>query len=322
MSQFRSRVPFQVEEKPSPPPLSGPHLPSSPSFVGGKAGTTEAFEFSPIASASNPVRVPTGQLSTTKTPTGQLLPTPYQPTTGQMYVLTGPLTDGLVLPQNRQAVVIPGSKKKRQNTTVQRQPLPARVRFSIVAIMLFCFFISTLVSFSPVGTGQKTTPFSGSIAEWLQRQQNWNTIGNSGVPVRTNQEKPPANVPDGDYVAMARAAARAAGIPEEYFVKQIDAETGFNPNAMSPVGAMGIAQFMPDTAASLGIDPWNPEQALYAAARMMSSLYKTYGDYAKALAAYNYGSGNLQTVLNACGSGWMGCLPGETRAYIYKIMGI
>ncbi|TMD45283.1 MAG: lytic transglycosylase domain-containing protein, partial [Chloroflexi bacterium] len=101
-------------------------------------------------------------------------------------------------------------------------------------------------------------------------------------------------------------------------------ESGFNPKAVSPAGAVGIAQFLPGTAAGLGVNPWDPIQALRGAAQLMASYARNYGgDYAKALAAYNGGSGTVQYAVNACGAAnWMNCLPYETRHYIYVIMGI
>jgi len=104
---------------------------------------------------------------------------------------------------------------------------------------------------------------------------------------------------------------------------QINLESGFNPNAISGTGAEGIAQFMPATARGLGINPWDPIQALRAAANLMSSYNKQYGgNYAMALAAYNGGSGTVQNAINACGSNWMNCLPAQSRNYIHVIMGI
>jgi soluble lytic murein transglycosylase-like protein len=54
----------------------------------------------------------------------------------------------------------------------------------------------------------------------------------------------------------------------------------------------------------------------------MSGYYKQYGDYAKALAAYNAGSGTVDYAIKAGGANWMSFLPAETRNYIFKIMGI
>ncbi len=124
-----------------------------------------------------------------------------------------------------------------------------------------------------------------------------------------------------DYPTVAREDAQTAGISPALFVRQINEESGFNPNAVSPAGAIGIAQFMPRTAAGLGINPWNPYSALQGAARLMASYVKRYGgDYAKALAAYNAGSGRVAYALSRCGVQWRACLPLETQRYIRIIM--
>jgi len=123
------------------------------------------------------------------------------------------------------------------------------------------------------------------------------------------------------YIALAQEDARASGIPADLFVRQINQESGFNPTDLSPAGAEGIAQFMPDTAAGLGIDPWNPVDALQGAAQLMSHYQHQYdGDYAKALAAYNGGSGTLQYCLTTYGSQWFSCESAQTQAYIQKII--
>jgi len=130
-------------------------------------------------------------------------------------------------------------------------------------------------------------------------------------------------LPKSQYVAIAQQDAIAVGISPDYFVRQINNESGFNPNADSPAGAVGIAQFLPGTAAGLGINPWDPIQALREAAQLMANYAHQYGgDYAKALAAYNGGTGTVQNAVNNCGANWLNCLPGETRHYIYVIMGI
>src|SRR6266478_3057223 len=120
----------------------------------------------------------------------------------------------------------------------------------------------------------------------------------------------------------AIAAARRAGIDPNIFVRQIQQESGFNPNAVSPAGAQGIAQFMPSTAAGLGINPWNPVQALNAAAQYMANSLRAYGgDYAKALAAYNAGGGTVNYAIARGGRNWQAYLPTETQNYIKVILG-
>jgi hypothetical protein len=138
------------------------------------------------------------------------------------------------------------------------------------------------------------------------------------------------------YVLTAWNDAQSVSIPPGSFVRQIQTESGFNPRATSPAGAIGIAQFMPGTAAGLPnpftgqgtLDPWNPDQALLAAAQMMAGYMQHYqGDYAKALAAYNGGRGQVtwaeQRAADAGeGDQWMNYLSPESRHYIQTILGL
>jgi soluble lytic murein transglycosylase-like protein len=123
------------------------------------------------------------------------------------------------------------------------------------------------------------------------------------------------------YINLARADAVAAGIDADCFQRQINQESGFNPGALGADGEVGIAQFMPSTAAGLGIDPADPVQALKGAAQLMGRFYRKYGDYSMALAAYNAGSGTLAGVVRRCGGSWRSCLPRGTQAYIRIVMG-
>jgi len=89
---------------------------------------------------------------------------------------------------------------------------------------------------------------------------------------------------------MARQAARKAGVPERLFLSMIEHESGWNPAALSSAGAVGLAQFMPGTAAGLGIDPSNPKQALFAGAQYLADKKGEFGNWRDALRAYNFGS--------------------------------
>lgn len=124
------------------------------------------------------------------------------------------------------------------------------------------------------------------------------------------------------YVVLARQDAFYAGISPDIFVRQINQESGFNPYAISPAGAIGIAQFMPGTAAELGINPRDPVAALRGAARLMAQYIHQYGgDYAKALAAYNAGPGTVAFAVYLGGWNWRAYLPYETQNYIRIILG-
>jgi soluble lytic murein transglycosylase-like protein len=125
-----------------------------------------------------------------------------------------------------------------------------------------------------------------------------------------------------DYVALARQDAIEVGIDPNVFVRQINQESRFNPQAVGLDGEIGIAQFLPSTAASLGIDPHDPAASLKAAARLMASSVRAYGgDYAKALAVYSCGEGCVDQAIQQCGSWWLSCVPEVTQAYIHIILG-
>jgi soluble lytic murein transglycosylase-like protein len=97
---------------------------------------------------------------------------------------------------------------------------------------------------------------------------------------------------------------------------QLMAESNFNPFAISPDGAEGIAQFMPATAASYGLqDPFDPVEAIDAQAHLMSDLIRQFGSPELALAAYNAGPAPVE----ACS-----CVPAipETSAYVTRIMAL
>jgi soluble lytic murein transglycosylase-like protein len=123
------------------------------------------------------------------------------------------------------------------------------------------------------------------------------------------------------YWDIAWQAATYYGISPYLFERQINQESGFNPWALSPAGAEGIAQFMPATAASMGVNPWDPVSALWGAARLMAQLNNQFGNYAMALAAYNAGPGAVQYAINAGGNNWYYYLPYETQNYVSVIMG-
>lgn len=125
-----------------------------------------------------------------------------------------------------------------------------------------------------------------------------------------------------DYQSSARTYATQAGIDPTIFVNQIQQESGFNPRATSPAGAQGIAQFMPATAASMGVNPWDVLGALKGAAYLDSANLQKYGgDYPKMLAAYNAGGGTVDGAVARYGNNWLSHMPSETQQYISKIMG-
>ena len=141
--------------------------------------------------------------------------------------------------------------------------------------------------------------------------------GGSGEPAAT----PP---PSGNmYQDAAVAAAQKYGIDPNTFLKQIRQESGFNPKAVSPAGALGIAQIMPATARGWGVDPMDPMAALDAAARAMKQYTDAYGPVG-ALIAYNAGPGRANIWQEG---GWEALAPvlgkdiSQTRQYVASITG-
>jgi soluble lytic murein transglycosylase-like protein len=104
----------------------------------------------------------------------------------------------------------------------------------------------------------------------------------------------PVSIPS-QYVSQVDAAAKALGIPVDVVGTQLDTESSWNPNAVSPTGAEGLAQFEPGTWTEYGHgSPFDPTSAFAAYTAYMGALLSQYrGDLRKALAAYNAGGGNL-----------------------------
>jgi soluble lytic murein transglycosylase-like protein len=97
-----------------------------------------------------------------------------------------------------------------------------------------------------------------------------------------------------DQAGIDRLADRIAlkeGVSPALVKSMINAESGYDPDAVSSKGAMGLMQLMPDTAEEYGVaDPFSPEQNITGGVKMLKKLMNTYqGDYKKAIAAYNAG---------------------------------
>jgi len=116
---------------------------------------------------------------------------------------------------------------------------------------------------------------------------------------------------------LMQQQAEVRGLPPMPFVSLIWRESRFNPNAVSPKGAQGIAQFMPGTASDRGLgDPFEPKSAIVHSASLLADLNKEFGNFGLAAAAYNAGEERVR--------GWLAgdrTLPGETRAYVIFVTG-
>ena len=120
-----------------------------------------------------------------------------------------------------------------------------------------------------------------------------------------------------DVCTRIENAALKRGLPPGFFARLLWQESRFNPNAVSPKGAQGIAQFMPGTAAMRGLeDPFDPTTAIPASAHYLSDLRAEFGNLGLAAAAYNAGENRVRKWRAGRGG-----LPLETRDFVNIITG-
>jgi Transglycosylase SLT domain len=116
---------------------------------------------------------------------------------------------------------------------------------------------------------------------------------------------------------MIEEAASGEALPFEFLARLIWQESKFNPQAVSPAGAQGIAQFMPKTATGRGLsNPFEPAAALHESAEFLRELLDRFGNLGLAAAAYNAGPKRVQDWLAK-----RGVLPRETQQYVHIITG-
>jgi hypothetical protein len=120
-----------------------------------------------------------------------------------------------------------------------------------------------------------------------------------------------------DFCPVVEQEAQKNGLPIEFFTRLIWKESRFDPDAISPAGAQGVAQFMPNTASSRGLlNPFEPIEALRESASYLHELVQSFGNLGLAAAAYNAGPGRLAHWLAGQGD-----LPPETVDYVLAVTG-
>jgi hypothetical protein len=120
-----------------------------------------------------------------------------------------------------------------------------------------------------------------------------------------------------DVCRTIEAVAREAALDPGFFARLIWKESLFDAGAVSPKGAQGIAQFIPETAKRRGLmDAFNPAEALRASARYLAELSRDHGNIGLAAAAYNGGEARVERFVARTGG-----LAAETRAYVQAITG-
>lgn len=116
---------------------------------------------------------------------------------------------------------------------------------------------------------------------------------------------------------IVEASAKAEALPVNFLTRLIWRESAFQPRAVSPAGAMGVAQFMPGTASERGLaDPFDPATAIPASAKLLAELAQRFGNLGLAAAGYNAGPNAVSDWL--AGKGYV---PIETQDYVLAITG-
>ncbi len=117
----------------------------------------------------------------------------------------------------------------------------------------------------------------------------------------------------GAYQSLFSAAGARYGISPNVLAAVAQVESSDNPQAVSGAGAEGLMQLMPGTAESLGVDPFDPAQAVDGGARLLAQDLQQFGSVPLALAAYNAGAGAVQQA---------GGIPNypETQAYVQNVL--
>lgn len=121
--------------------------------------------------------------------------------------------------------------------------------------------------------------------------------------------------PPNDILSIMEQASQTYDVPLDLIKAVAYHESRYNPTAESKAGAIGVMQLMPINWKPYGItDPKDPYQNIMAGVKMLSKLYNKYNEWEKALAAYNWGPGNVNKTPNR--DHW----PKATKTYIQRVM--
>lgn len=142
------------------------------------------------------------------------------------------------------------------------------------------------------------------------------TAQNTATKITSSLWQPPKAAEP--YLKEIYATEVNWGLPHKLLARLLYQESRFNPDIISgkkksSAGAIGIAQFMPATAKGFGLDPTDPIASIRTAGKYLAQLYKRFGNWTEALAAYNWGQGNVATK-------GIAKAPLETRNYYAQIL--
>ena len=189
------------------------------------------------------------------------------------------------------------------------------MRTTAVVAILLLGISSAWPAVSPVQP-MEPSPVTATLAPSVASAPSSQASPAPGVPAATEAGSTPAPGLEGVCNTLV-ASAQDNDLPVSFFANLIWQESRLRDNAVSPKGAVGIAQLMPKVAAKSGVEnPFDPSQALPASAKLLRTLFDRFGNLGYAAAAYNAGTRRILDWLERGRS-----LPRETRGYVMNITG-
>ncbi len=164
--------------------------------------------------------------------------------------------------------------------------------------------IGQIQSMATHASGGSGPTFEAALADAASRSNAAAATTSPATRTRTSgtgsADLPPDTLPTGAarWQASIERAARANGLDPTLLTALVWVESGFDPNAVSHAGAIGLAQLMPATAEGLKVDPYDPEQNLDGGARFLAAMVDRFGSTELGLAAYNVGPARVGSLLN------------------------
>ena len=124
------------------------------------------------------------------------------------------------------------------------------------------------------------------------------------------------------YATLFQQAEYQNGLPSRLLARQAKQESNYDPGAYNRAsGARGMMQIIPRWHPNVNVSDLDPTDDIFYAGKYMRENYNAFGTWARALAAYNWGPGNVRTAIRANPSRWLDTAPKETRNYVYDILG-
>lgn len=195
------------------------------------------------------------------------------------------------------------------------------------SVLLGLLLTGTIFAQTPASFAVLRADVSRSAESSLERINDTALLSRVTIPVEDRKQELPA------FGGQIAETIRSSDLPVGLLLAQMYVESAGNPRALSAKGALGLWQLMPETARRFGLTVsrdtdhrLDPALSTRAALQYMAELYRRFGDWELALAAYNAGEGAVESAIQRSGSrsfarlAALRLLPLETRAYVPAVL--